>query len=63
MKHELHTHIKSEILHSIPRDRVIVDSDFKHLFKCYKDVPNMPGHIIVYKNEYNHLIQKHYDNN
>lgn len=56
MEHILHTHPKSQILNNIPKDRVIIDEEFKHLFKCYKPVPNKPGHIIVYLNEYKSII-------
>lgn len=58
MEHKLHTHPRSEVLNKIPKDRVIIDEEFKHLFKCYKPLQNKPKHGVVYLNEYNQIISK-----
>lgn len=51
-KHEIHTHPRSEILYKLPLYQVIVDEEFKHLFKWYQEIPDKPGHIVVKRSEY-----------
>lgn len=52
---KLHTHPGLEMIYRLPLSEVIVDDEFKHLFKWYKEIPDKPGHIIVKRSEYEYI--------
>lgn len=44
-----------EIHYKLPFTEVIIDEEFKHLFKRYKEIPDKPGYIIVKRSEYEYI--------
>lgn len=45
-----------EIHYKLPFTEVIINEEFKHLFKGYKEIPDKPGYIIVKRSEYEYII-------